>query len=582
MRTAPLVLSGGGSPGFAASVFPERIALLWFGPFVRISGMFPKRLIIGVFALLLCFSCAKGKDTRHYDDPGKPSYGDTIITSSIGEPSNLIPLLATDSPSHEVAGYVYNGLVKYDKDLNVVGDLAESWDISKDNLSITFHLRRNVTWHDGRPFTAHDVMYTYRVTVDPRTPTAYSGDFMLVKKAEVLDDYTFKVSYEKPFAPALVSWGAAVLPRHLLEGVDIASSSLRRAPVGTGPFIFREWIGGDRLVLGFNSHYFEGRPYLDRYVMRVIPDTATAFLEVKQGGIDMADLTPMQAVRQTDYPRFKREFNKFKYLDFAYIYLGYNLRHRFFKDKRVRQAITYAIDKKEIIDGVLLGQGIEATGPFKPDMWAYNGKVKKYPYDREKAARLLEEAGFVKGQDGILRKDGSPLEFTILTSQGNDVRIKCAELVQKRLSEIGIRVRIRVIEWATFINEFIDTRNFEAVMLGWTIPTDPDLFDIWHSSKQGKKELNFISFENKEVDDLLVRARHTLDRESRKKHLYRIQEILAEEQPVTFLFVPYANTAVHKRIKGIEPAPAGIKHNFIKWYVPESQRRYKTSAAISP
>ncbi len=552
--------------------------------FVRISpiAMCIKNVIIWWCALFFLFSCGDKKDAALYDDPGKPSYGDTIVTSSIGEPSNLIPLLSTDSPSHEIAGYVYNGLVKYDRNLNIVGDLAESWDISKDSLSITFHLRKNVTWHDGTPFTAHDVMYTHKVTVDPKTPTAYAGDFRLVKKAEVLDDYTFRVSYDKPFAPALMSWGIAMMPRHLLEGKDITASPLRRAPIGTGPFIFKEWIAGDRVILTANTHYFEGRPYLDRYMMRIIPDSATTFLELKQNGIDMAGLTPMQALRQTDFPKFRREFNKFKYLSFTYVYLGYNLRHEFFKDKRVRQAISHGINKKEIIDGILMGEGVEATGPFKPDMWAYNGNVKKYAYSKEKALSLLNEAGFQKGPDGILQKNGTPFEFTIFVNQGNDVRIRCAELIQRRLSEIGIRVKIRVLEWAALINEFIDKKNFDALIMGWTISQDPDPFDIWHSSKQGPKELNFIGFENKEVDELLVRARHTLDRERRKERLFRFQEILAEEQPYTFLFVPYANVAIHKRFKGIDPGPAGLMHNFITWYVPKNQRRYKSSVSVSP
>ncbi|HBA55186.1 MAG TPA: peptide-binding protein, partial [Syntrophorhabdus aromaticivorans] len=335
---------------------------------------------------------------------------------------------------------------------------------------------KGVRWHDGRPFTAHDVMYTYKVTVDPKTPTAYAGDFLLVKEAKVIDDYTFKVTYNKPFAPALISWSASILPRHLLEGRDITTSPLLRSPVGTGPYIFKEWITGGRLILTANPGYFEGKPYIAQYVMRIIPDTGTMFLELKNYGIDMADLAPLQAVKQTEYPAFKREFNKFKYLAFQYVYLGYNLKHPFFRDKRVRQAITYAIDKKEIIDGILLGQGVEATGPFKPDTWAYNGNVKKYGYDREKAVSLLSEAGFTKGTDGILARDGKPFEFTILLSQGNDVRIRCAELIQRRLSEIGIRVKIRVIEWASFINQFVDKRNFEAVILGWTVTPDPDLF----------------------------------------------------------------------------------------------------------
>ncbi len=532
--------------------------------------------------LLLLISCGKKEDIARYDDAGQPAYGDTLITASIGEASNLIPILSTDSASHDVSSYVFNGLVKYDKDLNVTGDLAESWDFSPDKLSITFHLRKNVRWQDGTPFTAHDVMYTYKVTIDPKTPTAYAGDFLLVKNAEVVDDYTFRVTYGKPFAPGLVSWGASILPRHLLEGKDITTSPLARRPIGTGPYKFKEWITADRIVLTANHDYFEGRPYIDRRIMRVIPDSATIFLELKNGGIDMSGLTPLQFVKQTEYAKFFQQFNKFKYLSFSYVYLGYNLRHAFFRDKRVRQAMSYAVNKEEIIEGILMGQGVIATGPYKPDMWAYNPNVKKYPYDPEKAMALLTEAGFQKAADGRLYKDGKPFEFTILTNQGNDVRIRCAELIQRRFAALGITVKIRVIEWASFVNEFIDKRNFEAVLLGWTIPNDPDIYDIWHSSKQGPKELNFIGFSNSEVDDLLVKARETFSQEERKTYYWRIQEILAEEQPYTFLFIPNALIAVQKRIKGIEPAPAGIMYNVIKWYIPEGQQRYKTNARLSP
>jgi peptide/nickel transport system substrate-binding protein len=536
-----------------------------------------------LFCLVALFACGKKKDTAFYDDPGKPAYGDMMITASIGEASNLIPILASDGASHDIAGYIYNGLVKLDKDLNIVGDLAESWEISKDNLTITFHLRKDVKWHDGAPFTARDVMYTYKVIIDPKTPTPYSGDFKEVKEAQVIDDYTFKVIYKRPFAPGLISWGTSVLPAHLLEGTDITKSPLARKPVGTGPYMFKEWIAGDRVVLIANDNYFEGKPYIGRQMIRVIPDSATIFLELKRNAVDITTLTPLQFTKQTEYPAFKREFNKFKYLSFTYVYLGYNLRHEYFKDKRVRQAMSYAINKEELIDGILMGQGVEATGPYKPDMWVYNGNVRKYEYSKEKALNLLAEAGFQRGADGVLRKDGKPFEFTILLSQGNPVRTQSAEIIQRRLSEIGIQAKIRVIEWASFINEFIDKKNFEAVILGWTIPqSDPDLFDIWHSSKQGPKELNFMSFENKEADELLVKARHTFDREERKKYYFRLQEILAEEQPYTFLFIPYATLAVHKRFKGIEPAPAGITYNIDKWYVPEEQRRYKANAALSP
>ncbi|HAR95458.1 MAG TPA: peptide-binding protein [Deltaproteobacteria bacterium] len=526
--------------------------------------------------IILLLACRKEGDSTKYEEKGKPAYGDTLITSSIGEASNLIPILASDSASHDIAGYIYNGLVKYDKDLHIVGDLSESWDFSPDKLSITFHLRKNIRWHDGKPFTARDVLYTYKVIVDPKTPTPYSGDFLMVKKAEMLDDYTFRVTYGEPFAPALLSWAVSILPHHLLEGHDITASPLSRHPIGTGPYRFREWIGGDRLVLEANGDYFEGRPYMGRHVTRVIPDPATMFLELKNNGIDMASLTPLQYVKQTDYPKFNRQFNKFKYLSFSYVYLGYNLKHPFFRDKRVRQAITYAIDKQEIVDGILLGQGVAAEGPYKPDMWAFNPKIEKHPFDPGKARTLLGQAGFMKGPDGRLWKDGKAFEFTILCNQGNEVRIRCAELIQQRLASLGITVKIRVIEWASFVNQYIDRRNYEAVILGWTISQDPDIFDIWHSSKQNPKELNFMGFENREVDDLLVRARRTFDQEERRRCYWKIQDILSEEQPYTFLFIPYATLAVHKRIKGIEPAAAGIGYNFREWFVPEGQQRYRT------
>lgn len=503
------------------------------------------------------------------------SYGDAIIVGTIGEPSNLIPILASDSASHEIAGLVYNGLIKYDKDLNIAPDLASSWEVSKDGCTITFHLRKGVRWHDGYPLTAKDVLFTYKVMVDPSTPTPYSGDFLEVDKAEVVDDYTFRVHYRRPFAPGLSSWGISILPEHLLSGRDITKSPLIRHPIGTGPYRFKEWVSGQKVILEYNPDYFEGRPYINWYISRVIPDMATMFLELKAGGIDYMGLTPMQYRRQTNTGWFKKNFNKYRYLAASYTYLGYNLKCPLFKDKRVRQAISYAINKEEIIDGVLLGLGTIATGPYKPDMWAYNPNVKRYPYNPKKARQLLTEAGFKDSDgDGILDKDGRPFIFTIITNQGNLNRLNTAQIIQYRLSKIGIKVKIRVIEWASFIKEFIDKRRFEATILGWTIPPEPDLYDVWHSSKTSPGGLNFISYKNPEVDRLIEEARHTFDIEKRRECYFRIQEILADEQPYTFLYVPEALPIVHARFKGIEPAPAGISYNFIKWYVPKRLQHY--------
>ena len=527
---------------------------------------------------MLAAGCGSPQAEKEYGGPDTgPAYGDLLIDASIGDASTLIPPLASDAASHGVAGLIYNGLVKYDGDLNLVGDLAESWNISPDGLVITFKLRRGVKWHDGAPFTAHDVMFTYQTMVDPKTPTAYGEDYKQVKKAEVLDDYTFRVTYPKPFAPALGSWTLAILPKHLLAGRDITQSPLARQPVGTGPFKFQEWHTGDKIFLSYNPDYFEGRPYLNGYIYLVKPDLATMFLELKGGNIDRMGLTPLQYERQTAYDKFHRLFNKYKYVSFSYTYLGYNLEDPRFADRRVRQALTHAINKQEIVEGVLLGLGQEATGPYKPGTWFSNPDVSKFPYDPEKAKTLLAEAGWRPNAQGILEKDGKPFEFTILTNQGNDLRVRTGEIIQRRLREIGIVVKLRTVEWAAFLKEFIDKGRFEAVLLGWTTGQDPDLYDIWHSSKTKPGELNFIHYNNPEVDRLLEEGRHTFDREKRRQAYFRFQEIIAEDQPYTFLFVPDALPAVHKRFRGIKPAPAGINYNFPKWYVPKDEQKYTIS-----
>ncbi|HEX5773156.1 MAG TPA: peptide-binding protein [Geomobilimonas sp.] len=535
------------------------------------------RLVCLVLLLFSLAACHEGKQAPSSGPrlPGTPASGDALVVGSIGEPSTLLPLLASDSASRDVAGQIYNGLVRYDKNLKLEGDLAEKWEISRDGLTITFHLRKGVTWHDGRPFTSRDVLYTYRVTIDPKTPTAYAENFKQVKRAEAPDLYTFRVTYAKPFAPALESWGVEILPAHLLEGKDVTKSELARQPVGTGPYRFKEWVAGQKLVLESNHDYYEGRPYIDRYIYRVIPDTATMYMELKAGGLDMMGLTPVQYQRQTTTREFLSRFNKYRYPASAYTYLGYNLRHPLFSDRRVRQALTSAISKDEIVQGVQFGMGQVAHGPYKPGTWPYNPNVRDFPYNPDRARALLAEAGwYARNGDGVLMKDGKPFSFTILTNQGNDQRLKTALIIQQRLKAVGIEVKIRTIEWASFLKNFIDKGDFQAIILGWTIGQDPDLYDVWHSSKTGPRELNFVGYKNAEVDRLIERGRGTFDQEERRRCYYRIQEILAEDQPYTFLYVPDALPVVSARFRGIEPAPAGIMHNFIRWYVPKEEQVY--------
>lgn len=505
----------------------------------------------------------------------RPYYGDTIVVGAIGEPRTLVPILASDSASGAICAMIFNGLIKYDKDLKITGDLAEHWQVSADGLEITFYLRKGIKWHDGEPFTAKDVEFTYNSLIDPDVRTPYSGDFKIVEKLEVVDDWTVKVLYKEPFSPGLLSWGMNIMPRHLLEARDLNTSEFSRCPIGTGPYKFKLWKTGQRVELVSNHDYFEGRPYIDRYIYRIIPDQATLFLELRGSGIDYTSLTALQFKRQTETMFFQKNFQKFNFPSFGYTYMAYNLNDPKFHDIRVRQAINCAIDKDEIIKAALLGMGRVATGPFIPESWAFNKGVKYAGYNPEKARMFLKEAGWqdIDG-DGVLEKGAMRFSFTVITNQGNDQRKIAAEIIQRRLKEVGIELKIKIIEWSAFVSEFIDKRRFEAVLLGWGLGMDPDMYDIWHSSKTKQGEFNFIGYKNIEVDELLLQARRTFDQEQRARVYHRIHEILYNDQPYLFLYVPDALPIIHSRFKGIEPGIAGIGHNFIKWFVPEEEQRY--------
>jgi len=506
---------------------------------------------------------------------GPPQYGGRIILGQLGEPSNLIPPLSSDAASHEVADLLYVAPLKYDKNIKLVPWAAKDFEILEDGKLLRFRLREGIRWFDGKELTSEDVEFTYKMMIDPKTPTAYGEDYKAVKEFRVLDKYSFEVRYDEPFARSLVTWAHDILPKHALENENLLDTKYSREPLGAGAFRLKEWVAGRRLVLEANEDYFEGRPYLDQVVYRIIPDISTMFLELKAGNLDFMGLTPQQYLRQTNGPDWEKNFNKFKYLSFGYTYLGYNLSHEFFKDKTVRQALAHAIDKQEIVKGVLLGQGVPVIGPYKPGTWVYNEDIKEHAFDPQKASQILNKAGWRDTDgDGLLDKDGKTFSFTILTNQGNDQRIKTATIIQNRLKKIGIEVKVRTVEWAAFLKEFVDKGRFDALILGWNITQDPDNYDVWHSSKAVPGGLNFIGYKNPELDELLEQGRRILDQDRRKPIYDRVQEILHRDQPYCFLYAPLSLPIVSSRFQDLEPAPAGITHNFIRWWVPKAKQRY--------
>lgn len=550
----------------------------------------PKTLRVLLVALLssllatMLIGCGQPKSNaeNHFNQSYPAESGGTLVDAMSGEPSGLIAMMAGESSASAIASNIFNSLLKYDKNLELTGELAQSWDVSSDQKTITFHLKPNLKWADGMPLTSEDVLFTWKTVTDDKTRSPYGADYKLVKKAEAPDSKTFKVSYAQPYAPALDSWsGLHILPKHLLKEQDINNTPFSRNPVGSHYYQLDQWKKGESLSLKRNPNATQGQAKIDHLVSRIIPDRASQFLELMADNIDSMSLNSIQYARIfPSRPDLNAKIAQYKELGNSYTYLGFNLKHKPFDDVRVRQAVNYAIDKQEIIDGVLLGLGLPVASPYKPGTRWSNPKLQPYPYDPQKAIALLKEAGFEDHDyDGILDRDGQPLSFEILTNQ-NKEREMSAVLVQRRLKEIGIDVKIRVVEWATFISRFIKTGDFNVVLLGWGLGLEPDQFNIWHSSQQAPGQFNFIGYKNPKVDKLLEAGRLELNPDKRMKIYHEFAEILLEDSPIVYLSAGYSLQGVHKRIKGIdEPPPAaGIGHNSYDWFIPTPLRRNEMSA----
>ncbi len=546
-----------------------------------------KFLLTALFSALLTtilIGCGQQKteDAGYLNKTYTSEAGGTLVDALSGEPSGLIAMMAGESSASAIASNIFNSLLKYDKNLELTGELAQSWDVSSDQKTITFHLKPNLKWADGQPLTSEDVLFTWKTVTDDKTRSPYGADYKLVKRAEVPDSNTFKVTYAQPYAPALDSWsGLHILPKHLLKDQDINNTPFSRNPVGSHYYQLDQWKKGESLSLKRNPNATQGQAKIDHLVSRIIPDRAAQFLELMADNIDSMSLNSIQYARIfPSRPDLTAKIAQYKELGNSYTYLGFNLKRKPFDDLRVRQAINYAIDKQEIIDGVLLGLGLPVASPYKPGTRWSNPKLQPYPYDPHKAIALLKEAGFEDhDHDGILDRNGQPLSFEILTNQ-NKEREMSAVLVQRRLKEIGIDVKIRVVEWATFISRFIKTGDFNVVLLGWGLGLEPDQFNIWHSSQQAPGQFNFIGYNNPKVDKLLEAGRLELNPDKRMKIYHDFSEILLEDSPVVYLFAGYGLPAIHKRVKGIDdPAPpAGIGHNSYEWYIPTPLRRNEMSA----
>lgn len=543
---------------------------------------------------------------------GDPVPGGKIVIGDIGDAESLNPIYSADTSSSFIAYRIQEGLLRVDNKLEPVGVLAEKWTPSNDGKTWTFNLQKNVKWHDGQPFTADDVVFTYESIMHP----LYAGtrqsnyDTLLGYKAakvkydaikqdlkekklgdkaaedaliqafeefkaaggiKKIDDNTVQFNLSEPFAPFLFYMTMGIIPKHILKDVrpdKMKEHETNRKPVGTGPFVFGDWKKGDQIILTANPNYWGGKVNIAELVYKIIPDQNAIAVALESGAIDVGSTTPELYTRFKDRPGMK----VYEHETLSYTYMGYNLRNPLFQDVKVRQALTTAIDRKGMVDAILLGHGSVANSHGSPIHWAYNPNVPTFDYNKEKAKQMLAEAGWKPGSDGILQKDGKPFKFTLATNQ-NKVREQMVTIIQQQLQEIGVKVETNVVEWSTFVPNHLLAQDFEAVVVGWSLSADPDAYAIWHSSQTGKGKFNFVGFENKQLDETIEKGRATIDQAQRKQIYGEMQKILAENQPYTFMFFENSIWVTRDKFKGpIEGGSAGLLANVHKWWVPRDKQ----------
>ena len=410
---------------------------------------------------------------------------------------------------------------------------------------VVFRLRKNVRWHDGAPFTSKDAAFTYRAIMDDATASPRKPDFDLILKVETPDEHTFRVTYRKPYSPALESWMISLLPSHLLEGKPQSwwTQNFNRTPIGTGAFRFAEWKTNEFIRLERNPDYFDAPgPWMDGIVYRFMPDQLTLRLAFETRQVDFWGAEPWTVNAFVNDPRF----NVFTSPSSSYTYIGWNLKRPLFQDPLVRRALAHAVDVPSMVRFILYGHGLQSTGLFTPQMWFFNPSIQPFAYDPEKARELLAEAGWKPGPDGILQKNGERFSFTLITNNGNEVRRDIATLTQDGLKQLGIEVKVELYEWAVFLKNHINKGDFDAMVLGWSLGNSYDQFQIWHSSQANPEQLNVVGYKSAKADRLLDEIRQEYNREKIIRMAGDLQRTIYEDQPYLFLYVPEGTSVMWK------------------------------------
>lgn len=507
---------------------------------------------------------------------GEPVDGGWLVSRLGGEPAHLNRVTLNDASANRLARLVQEPLLmRNNETLELEPHLAKSYEISKDKLTYTFHLRDDVKFSDGVAFTAHDVKFSYDKIMDPKVDSGPLRNYFLsITGCEVVDDHTVRFTCEKPYFKTLVVLGEdlTIFPKHIYETGDFNKHPNNRAPIGSGPYVFEKWDTGQELSFVRNEDYWGVKPHVKRRVMKIITDDNAAFQVLERQDLDIMGMTPDQWVTRTNTPSFEEKFSKHVYYTPFHSYIGWNMRKPTLSDRRVRTALTHLLDRELILKTIYHGYGRVVSQSVFVDSVEYNHDLKPYPFDPAKAAALLDEAGWVDSdKDGVRDREGIKLELEMLIVANSDTAQQVTTLLKEQCGKVGINLSLRPLEWATFI-ESLRKRTFDGCLLGWVMDPENDPYQIWHSSQTVDIGSNHVGFSNEEADQILEDARKEFDQQKRIQMYNRLNEIIHHEQPYTFLFCPPALVAVDKRFENVHPYPLGMDSK--EWWVPEHLQRY--------
>jgi len=498
----------------------------------------------------------------------------TFTDASTADAVSFHPYLTTDTASSSYQGLVYaGGLMRRNPDtLALEPDMAREMPaISEDGRTFTFRLRDDLKWSDGTPLTADDFKWTYDKAMDPANGFPYREQFSFIESYEAPDPLTIRVTVKERFAPALEGVDFVTpLPRHIWANLDWSdpekNPEIMHPSVASGPFKLKEWVRDQYAIFEANETYHRGKPKIDTYVVRIVPDQTVAFELLKKGEVDTADVgfADYQALKQLD------NVNVYEWWPAAgnWSYVGFNLRKPALQDVHLRHALAYAVDRQALIDGVMQGLAQPLYSAYPSTSWAYNPDVPRYDFNLEQAKQELQAAGYEIGSDGLARKDGQPLTLRLLFGPNTSrERERIATILQNNWRQIGVQVEIQGLEWATFLDTIQKPPfDWDLVIGGWASTLDPHwMVQIW--SQQGIPELNMVNYVNPQIEDLFKQGAIPFDQAERKPYYDQIQRILAEDSPYIFLFFSKTFTGVNKRVVVNEPKRLGIAYDIQEWYI---------------